>query len=142
MRTCPVRPGFGPQTAADVFNAAAGAVRLADVLGSDMDAGVISRKADPAGAACQLGVVRGLAKLATAQVKAFNTCKSTGIKASTIRSQPELEGCYGATASPASDDARVHLEARLRGACSGTALATAFPGKCAAAPSGGCWPVR
>jgi hypothetical protein len=130
QRRCSLAPTFGPASAADTSAALGGVLRARDVFGPDLAAALVDARLDPIGARCQVAVAHGMAKLARAQVKAFNACKKAGLKAGTIRSAAHLTGCYAATSGPAvlGSAARARRQARQR--CTDVDLAAAFPGRC------------
>ncbi|MBI3770224.1 MAG: hypothetical protein HY271_17260 [Deltaproteobacteria bacterium] len=132
-RFCTTPPGFGPTTAVAV-NAAFRAVRrVHQVFGDDLDAAIIATATDRDGAACQVAVATGMTEIANAKLKAFNACKTAGLKSGTIDSAATLEACFGV--DPRVVIARTEARAQRRAGkkCDGVALATAFPGRCAAA---------
>jgi hypothetical protein len=136
-RDCTIPPTFGPRSAADVNAAVAEVVRARDVFGPDLDAALIDAATDPAGAACQVAVAKGVARLAVAKVKAFNRCKRTGLALGTIRSAADLQACWAATEGPTIATRVARLAVQVQRKCGTTPIAAAFPGECAAAPPDG-----
>ena len=132
-KRCPEPPSFGPASGEDVADASAGFLRPHDLFGPSLEAALIHRATDRAGAACQRAVTRGLARLALAQVRAFNRCKARGLARGEIASSETLQACYAAT-----DDGRIavlsgRLGRQAARACRNTPVQTAFPGGCAGA---------
>ena len=133
-KRCGTPPSFGPTTAAAVNTAFAATVRVHPVFGADLDAAIIPAATSRDGAACQLAVATGMVEIANAKVKAFNACKTAGLRSGTIDSSAALEACFGV--DPKAAIAKVKAKAQRRAAkkCAATTVATAFPGECAAAP--------
>jgi hypothetical protein len=134
---CPLAPTFGP-TSADAASAAlAGVLRPRDVFGPDLDAVLAAARSDPATARCQVTVARGVAKVARAQVKAFNVCKKTGLKAGTLRSAADLAACHAATVGPGAQRAAARAQRLTSKRCTSADLAVALPGRCRGAALAG-----
>ncbi|MEW6270917.1 MAG: FG-GAP-like repeat-containing protein [Thermodesulfobacteriota bacterium] len=130
-RVCIRPPSFGPRTAAEVGAAMLDTLRVEDVFGPLLDSAVIDAAADRAGAACQAGVADGLAALVRVQITAFNNCKAHGLAAGDIRSTADLRGCVGADAGGRVARKVASVQRRVERLCDTTAIADAFPGKCA-----------
>jgi hypothetical protein len=124
-------PLSGPLSAADVCDGSEGVLRPHDVFGPDLDTVLLDPAQDRAGAACQATVARGLAKLAIAQLAAFNRCKRRGLERGEITTAAQLAACHTATVAPRIDALVARLGRQAGKRCGGVALATAFPGKCA-----------
>ncbi len=130
---CALAPTFGPVSAAVVNGAFTGVLRVHDVFGPDVDAALLDASTDPAGAACQMAVAKGMAKIANAEVKAFNACKKAGLRQGTIRSAADLQACYAATTGATVARVVARAQRKVSQQCGFTSLAAAFPGKCAGA---------
>jgi hypothetical protein len=131
QRRCLETPTLGPATPDAVTAAFADFLHPAALLGDDLDAAIIARRADRAGAACQAVVVAGLARVVGARVDAYGGCVAGGLAAGTITTAEDLAACRG-------DDRRgrvaralavAHRQAARR--CGTTGLDAAFPGECA-----------
>src|SRR5262249_30764323 len=136
-KKCPLAPTFGAASAADVSTALADLLRPQDVLGPDLDAALIDANVDPAGAACQSTVVRGLVKVALAKVKAFDSCKAEGLKTGTIRSATDLAACHATATGPAVTKTVLRAQKAAAKRCANVDLVTALPGRCASTPLAG-----
>src|SRR5262249_37160275 len=95
-RSCTVPPDFGPTTAGGVNAAFSSPNGLHEIFGPDLDAALIDERTDAAGAACQQAVARAMAQIATAKLKAFNSCKVHGLKRRAITSANALRSCFEA----------------------------------------------
>jgi hypothetical protein len=133
-RLCGAPPNFGATTAAAVTDAFAAISRVHRVFGPDLDAAIVSAAADRAAADCQVAVATGMADIANAKIRAFNACKAVGLKNGSITSAATLEACMGVDPKGLVAKARTKAQARADRKCAAVALATAFPGECAAAP--------
>ena len=131
-KRCAQGPSFGPSSGADVGDASVGILRPQDLFGPSLGAALIDPRTDRHGSACQVAVTRGIAKLALAQLRAFNRCKARGLKREEIASKDALQSCYAATGDGriAALTERIGRQAARK--CRETAIATAFPGKCTA----------
>jgi hypothetical protein len=133
---CTLAPDFAYAGAVAV-NDAAQEQRLAfvaDLFGPDLNAAIITRAVNDAGAKCQLSVTQASEKLAATSLKQFVVCKKNGMNRGEIVSRVGVEGCYAQVlADPTGKigKARVNLAAAVSKSCSGLDLATVFPGACA-----------
>ena len=132
---CATQPDFGAATAAEVNAGVAGVLRAGDLFGDDLDGAIIDKGVDRDGAGCQEAVAKGLVKVALAQMKAFNRCAKHGLKRGLIASAGDLAACYAAMDGPDAAKIVASAERKALRACEGVDLATAFPGRCAAAPA-------
>lgn len=66
---------------------------LADILGADLDAAVLTSAADKEGARCQQDVIRGTGKCIRARIQEFHRCAKTGLKDGSITAGPALAEC-------------------------------------------------
>jgi len=135
-KRCAEPPSFGP-TVVTLDTAFDGIVDMTVVFGADITAVVIDAKADRDGAGCQLAVARGVAAITAAKLKAFNACKSRGLKDGTIVSALGLGSCIGADPSGAVAKAIQKAQQTTQKKCAATPVASAFPGDCADAPLDG-----
>lgn len=133
-RFCATPPSFGPTTAAAVSAAFDAIARVHSVFGPDLDAAIVAAPADKNGAACQLTVATGMAAVAKAKIKTFNTCKAKGLKDGTIVSAATLEACFDADPKGAVTKALAKAQRAAERQCESVALADVVPGQCAAAP--------
>jgi glucose/arabinose dehydrogenase len=140
---CELLPPFGATSAATVNAAAAGAELdlLHDVLGDDLDAAVVAKATDAAGARCQAKVAAQLQRCQGQRVKEFLRCKKAGLRDGTVEDDASLAACLGADpkgkVAGQCDDATGALASKvLPSACAGVALDTRFPG-CGAADAAG-----
>jgi hypothetical protein len=132
-RACTRIPTFGPRSATEVSAAMLGTLRVADLFGPSLDAALIDGQVDPKGASCQTSVAAGIAALVRLQIAEFGACTARGLEEGTIRSTAELQSCFGADAKGRIARKRAALQKSANRRCAETPIATAFPGKCAAA---------
>ncbi|HYB98263.1 MAG TPA: hypothetical protein VEC57_03930 [Candidatus Limnocylindrales bacterium] len=135
---CASLPDFG----FDVADVVAEAVidqsldTYARIFGDSLDAAILSATADPARARCQGAVARTMAKMEQLQYRAFQACKSAGLRSVAITSAEGLEACVGAIEGDAFrvvGKLAVKLADTMEEACPQLSLASAFPGRCASA---------
>ena len=126
---------FGPQSGENVNAAFADLVRLHPIFGTPVDAALIDARTDRPGAACQLAVVRGIARLATARIAEFRACAERGLRRGRTTSAAGLEACLAAPAGRRATRARAAAQALVDRRCAGVAMATTFPGECARRPA-------
>ncbi|MFQ5514581.1 MAG: hypothetical protein ACE5FG_09075 [Myxococcota bacterium] len=90
-------PPFGPVDLAEVDQAAIDKeLDLLEVLfGSDVDASVVSRAADPRTSKCQRAVTKAVFRCQDAKLQQFNRCKREVLEAG-ADSAAQLEACMGA----------------------------------------------
>jgi hypothetical protein len=100
------------------------------VFGPDLDAAVRAGRRGPAAARCQIMAARTLARIAALKVKAFNSCKKSGLKAGTIRGAADLADCHAATTGAAITAAVTKAQKALARRCADVDLASALPGRC------------
>src|SRR5262245_56175315 len=136
-KRCPLAPTFGPASASAVNAAMAAVVRPQDVFGPDLDAALFDARNDPAGAACQMAVVKGVVAVARAKLKAFDACIRDGLRAGVIRSAADFAGCTAATSGLAVTKAIARAQKSTAKQCAGIDLAQALPGRCGGAPLSG-----
>ncbi|MBM4268821.1 MAG: hypothetical protein FJ144_19770 [Deltaproteobacteria bacterium] len=134
-KACVRTPAYGPKTASEVAEAMLSVLRVADVFGPSLDEALIDGSDDPEGAVCQSSIAAHLGSLVRLRIAEFETCVKKALEDGTIRSAEDLQACIGA--DPRGKLARkVEALARVaRQKCGDTAIATAFPGKCADAAS-------
>jgi len=135
-KSCTTTPDFGPTSVLDVTNAFAPTLRIHDVFGPDLDAAVIPKRTDLDGATCQRAVARGMTRVAEAKLKAFNACKTAGLRDGSIASPTDLRACLDVDpgARIATAIARAQVDATDK--CATTSIPSAFPGNCAGEPLG------
>jgi hypothetical protein len=133
---CAAEPSFGPGSSDEVSTAAARFVRPHDLFGASLDAALLDSRTDPVGAACQRAAARALVRLALARLEAFDRCKAEGLARGEIDSGADLARCY-ATTSPRFDTLASGVARRAARRCDRTTIATALPGKCGGAETGG-----
>jgi cysteine-rich repeat protein len=124
---CPDPPSFGFSSAATV-NAAAENEEVAlaqDIFGNPVDPNILT---DKPGATCQSSVIKSYEKLASTRMKAFNACKKTGFKESTVNFPSQLQACMSNDPKNKVDGAAAKLASAVTDKCAGVPLATAFPG--------------
>jgi len=95
---CEVLPPFGVSDAATV-NAASAAAPLEllhDVLGDPLDAALLAKASDAAGARCQGALASQLARCQALRVKELLRCKKAGIKDGSVKSTATLAACLDA----------------------------------------------
>ena len=140
---CEVLPPFGVSDAA-TLNAAAAAAPLEllhDVLGDPLDAALLAKASDAAGARCQAGVAGQLARCQALRVRELLRCKKAGIKNGSVKSSATLAACLDADPTgklAAQCGAAGELATKLLPkACPAPAvdLAAAFPGCAEASPA-------
>ncbi len=92
---CVATPDFGSTDATTVSDAAKDeTVGLAtDLFGADLTGTLVTSTSDAAGAKCQAAVVSTAQKLADQIVKAFGSCKKSGLKDDSIASAGDLDAC-------------------------------------------------
>jgi len=130
---CGAAPDFGPRAAADVEAAFASPLRLAEILGVDVDGAVAAAATDAAAAACQRAGVDALVRLVNARVRAFNRCKASGVRRGIIASAADLAACLDDDARGIVARALAKAGGAVGAACGGMPPARAFPGRCASA---------
>lgn len=130
-------PSFGATDAATVNDAA---MQLEDdvvddIFGADLDAALVTSAVDKDAAKCQNAVVKSVDRCQKSKLKAFNRCKKTGLKSAAIRTDVDLEGCWGddprGAIAKACDPVSGKLATRvLPMSCTsrGVDLSSAFPG--------------
>jgi hypothetical protein len=128
---CLESPSFGPASADAVGAAAMRAVRPEDVFGLRLGAALLDSDADPAGAACQRAAARGVARMGSALLRAFNRCKRAGSRSGRIATAADLESCHAAMDGPRAEAVTARLGRDVARKCRDVALASALPGKCA-----------
>jgi hypothetical protein len=134
VKHCVTPPTFGPMTAAEVNEAFGGAIRAHAVFGPDLDAALVSRASDPAGAACQVAAAKGMGKLAMARLRAFNQCKVAGLRNGSIVAEAGLEACFGNDPRGIVSKALARVRSAVEKACAGVSVGAIFPGECAGVP--------
>jgi hypothetical protein len=130
-RSCTVVPEFGPKTAADVNAAFTSPHGVPEVFGANLDTALIDEATDAAGAACQQAVAAGMVRIASAKIKAFNACKTAGLKRHTIPSAKALRECFDVDTGRRVAAAITRAQAAANATCTSTTVAAAFPGECA-----------
>ena len=126
-------PSFGPTSAAGVAAAFAAMLHPEAVFGPML----ISVQKDRAGAACQVAIVKGIARAAEARALEFTACAAAGLRAGTIASADDFAPCLDR-------DAHGRVARALRAAqrlasarCRSIPITTACPDECAGAPLDG-----
>ncbi|MFQ5514891.1 MAG: hypothetical protein ACE5FG_10670 [Myxococcota bacterium] len=91
-RNCVRSPDFAA-TDVKTLSALATSVQnsiLMDLLGIDLDAGVLLKSEDPEGVRCQRAVIKAFRRCQDARLKAFSTCKRQGIASGAISDAASL----------------------------------------------------
>jgi hypothetical protein len=138
MRRCTdTAPSFG-ETDAETVNDAAMQLEanvIREIFGSDLDAALATRAVDKDAAKCQQMVIKSVDRCVKSTIKEFNRCKKTGLRKAEIRTDIDLEGCWGedarGTVAKACDPVGGKLATRvLPKTCvsRGVGLSSAFPG--------------
>jgi hypothetical protein len=136
-RCADTMPDFGATDAATVNDAAmqleVDVIR--EIFGDDLDAALVTSAVDKDAAKCQRAVVKAVAKCRRSKLKKFNRCKKIGLKKSDIRSDVDLEGCWGddprGVVAKACDPVSGKLATRVlpkNCVSRGVDLSSAFPG--------------
>ncbi|HYC53934.1 MAG TPA: hypothetical protein VEL28_03250, partial [Candidatus Binatia bacterium] len=106
------------------------------LFGDDLGAAILAASVDPVRARCQAAVVKTLAKMEQFQQRVFVACKSDGLRTNAITGAGGLEACTGSIQNDAFrvvGKLAVKLADMMETACPALDLASAFPGRCAAA---------
>jgi hypothetical protein len=134
---CTEPPTLGPTNPEAVVAAFRDSLHPEALLGPDVDAAVIPRRLDRRGAACQAAVVAGLGRVLAARVDAYDRCVARGLTAGTITTSEALDACRRDDRHGRVATAVAGAERAARRRCAATAVATVFPGECAAEPLDG-----
>src|SRR5690606_22435607 len=106
-------------------------IPVEQIFGGDLDAVIVDRATDSAAATCQLAVAKGMARIAAAQLRAFNECKADGLRSGAMSSAGDLQGCHAPADHKRVARAVSRAQRRARTACSRADLSVALPGSCA-----------
>ncbi|MFN8602599.1 MAG: vanadium-dependent haloperoxidase [Candidatus Binatia bacterium] len=133
-RWCVGPPPFGPRDAAAVNHLIDGLFQVRAVFGPDAASVLGASAGDARRAACQVTVVRGLGRIASAKLREFNRCTESAL-ADGADAASDLAACIDA--DPRRRVARVVTDVNADAArtCDGEAVASAFPGACAGDPA-------
>jgi hypothetical protein len=135
-RRCPSPPPFGPKSAQEVNDAFAAPLRVRALFGPDAAAMLAARPLQRATVKCQIAMTRALARVAAAELDAFDRCAHGHLRRGLATSAEDLRDCVGARPDRVAR-VRATAGARVRRECRGVAIAAAAPGECAsAAPDG------
>lgn len=132
---CSATPDFGSTDATTVADGAKDeTIGLAtDLFGADLTGTLVPSTSDADGAKCQAAVISTAQKLANQIVKDFGSCKSAGLKADTVASAVDLDGCIATVDADVKGKiakATAKLEDALGDTCNGLDAATLLPGAC------------
>lgn len=129
-RWCVGVPPIGPRDAAAVNHVLDGLRQVKTVFGADAAAALGASAGQPGAGACQLAVVRGMGRIASAKLREINRCTEAAL-ADGAETSSDIAACIGA--DPRGRVARIVLDvdADAARACGAAPVATLFPGECA-----------
>jgi len=136
-RWCAAPPAIGPRNADAVNHLLDELGQVGAVFGDDAAAVLAASAGAPGAVSCQLTAVRGMGRVAVAELREFNRCKESALAAGEVASGDDLATCVGA--DPRGRVARTNADASVRTtrACTGQPIAQLLPGQCAAATAAG-----
>lgn len=133
-RWCVGAPPIGPRDAAAVNHLVDGLFQVRAVFGSDAASVLGASAGDARRGSCQVAVVRGMSRIASAKLREFGRCAEAAL-ANGADTADDLAACIGV--DPRRRVARVVTDANADAAraCGGETIATVFPGDCATSPA-------
>ena len=133
-RWCVGAPPIGPRDADAVNHLLDGLRQVRTVLGPDAASVLGASAGDARRASCQVTVVRGMGRIASAKLREFNRCTESAL-AGGADAADDLAPCV--SADPRGRVARVvaDVDADAARACGGETIATLLPGECASRPA-------
>jgi len=134
-KSCGTLPDFGPDDATIAVNGAKDETLglVTDVLSNDLTGALVLSSTNADAAKCQLAVISNVQKLSNTIVKAFNSCKSAGLKDDSIASAQELDACIATVSADLKgkiESGTVKIDDTVNDTCFGLDNEALLPGVC------------
>ena len=134
---CESLPAYGFTGASELNTAATSEelALLADILGDDLDAAIVSGATQIRGTKCQKSIMKAWGKLSQTGIKLYEKCQKLGLKSATnpIESAADLAACVNELATdPSGKFAKLasKIDKAVSSVCADQDFGAMFPGDC------------